>query len=126
MTLREEIEDAIADYSLMFHPPYSLAPNLSLASRALAELYAVEQWEKGYGYHVHDTPDWGGEAAWELGELIERVGTLRVTPMRCQERESGGVQCDLVLGHKSGHWIDMSQHVQWTIPKEDHPERWRA
>lgn len=43
MSVREEIEAAIADYSRIFPPPWSLAPNLQLASRALAELTEVER-----------------------------------------------------------------------------------
>ena len=43
MSVREEIEAAIADYTRIFPVPYSLAPNLELASRALAELHEAER-----------------------------------------------------------------------------------
>jgi hypothetical protein len=41
MSVREEIEAAIADYSRIFPVPYALAPNLELASRALGEATAL-------------------------------------------------------------------------------------
>lgn len=37
MSVRSEIEAAIADYSRIFPVPCELAPNLQLANRALAE-----------------------------------------------------------------------------------------
>ena len=40
-SLREEIEQSIADYSRIFPVPYELAPNLKLASRALGEATAI-------------------------------------------------------------------------------------
>lgn len=43
MGVREDIEAAIVDYSRIFPPPWSLAPNLQLASRALAELTEVQR-----------------------------------------------------------------------------------
>lgn len=40
--VKEEILTAIEDYSRIFPPPYSLAPNLRLASAALADYQALQ------------------------------------------------------------------------------------
>lgn len=41
--ITERIADAIEDYSRIFRAPYSLAPNLQLASEASAELTALRE-----------------------------------------------------------------------------------
>lgn len=49
------IAEAIADYSRIFPVPYSLAPNLQLASEAAAELHGLR--EELQGLNIGDGED---------------------------------------------------------------------
>lgn len=46
---------------------------------------------------------------------------------RCEEREGGGVQCDLVKGHDDGHWIKPGRYLpqRYYGPDDNtHPEEY--
>lgn len=53
--IRAEGEKAIRDFSLIWPPPQALAPNLQLISALLAKMWALDAWERRWGYQIHDT-----------------------------------------------------------------------
>ena len=42
-----------------------------------------------------------------LANALERVGFTKHTPARCEEREGGGVQCQLNKGHSGECYINL-------------------